>query len=203
MDGSRRYLRTLALSLLIGALSAGGAVVLFLGLEVGSHVCQGLGMGVSHPRPAGEVFALPGQAPANVRWWAVLLLPGLGGLLGGLCAGLVALLCVRNPRGRARVPASDGGHVDRLTSLGGGPASGRGVSDACVAENGDHIADGRQRRLWRRCSCSRPPGTAVCRSWTGRTAAGCWGTSSTRILWRRTYARLLTARLAEASQTER
>jgi len=43
--------KLILLSMLVGCLSAAGAIALFVGLEVASHYCQGVLMGLSVPAP--------------------------------------------------------------------------------------------------------------------------------------------------------
>lgn len=77
------------LSIGIGIISAMGAAVLFLGLELVSHLCQNLWMGVSHPVPWGEHMPFREHTPI-LRPWLIVLLPALGGLLSGLLVYIFA-----------------------------------------------------------------------------------------------------------------
>ncbi len=76
--------KMLLISMAVGVAAACGAALLFLGLELFSHLCQNVLMGITHPVPQGEHLVMPGATAEAPRPWLIILLPALGGLLSGL-----------------------------------------------------------------------------------------------------------------------
>ncbi len=79
--GHRR--RVVLLSVLVGTVATGTTILVFLGVEYASFLLQTVLMGVRHPTPSGEQLIFPILAGGTLRPWLVVLLPTLGGLLGG------------------------------------------------------------------------------------------------------------------------
>jgi CIC family chloride channel protein len=86
--GSRE--RALLLSVLIGTVSAVVAWCFLIALEWGSAWVQGCWMGVVLPVAPGDRLACLPAPAAAVRFWAVLLLPALGGLASGVLVSRLA-----------------------------------------------------------------------------------------------------------------
>src|SRR5262249_52371561 len=79
----RPQMRVLGLSLVVGVISGFGAIVFFLACEVVFHYALGVGVGYHPVTPGGEqpMFA---ETAGGRRPWLLLVVPALGGLLGGI-----------------------------------------------------------------------------------------------------------------------
>lgn len=79
------YPRTLLLSALVGVVAAFVAATFYLGLAHMSRLCLERGMGYVEPPARGEEPDRdPDEYSPPSRWWAVLIIPTLGGLVCGV-----------------------------------------------------------------------------------------------------------------------
>ena len=76
-------LKRILLSVLIGLVSGLGAMAFFVALEWARWFCLGHLAGAAPPPPAGErLVELVATTP--YRWWVLMLIPAVGGLLSGI-----------------------------------------------------------------------------------------------------------------------